>query len=642
MPNVFWRRSSRTPLPEAPHQSSVIGTPMRECDCLMSFTRLGCLAALLLGLPTWTCLAAAAVPGNVKLSRPLKKYVVATHRLFAKEEQAAEDVHCYLLLPEEGPRQRIQSILFSPEPKAVTTDEHGRRIAHFRIPRIAPGGHVAVRWVAKVTTYDMKAYAHESRRSPDAGLSGKLKRLYLKDGAKYGIRSATIRQVAKSVAPRGASPLTITKRISEYLSENLTYERVGGWDAAEEVLQRGTGSCSEYAFCVIALCRARGVPARYVGSTTCRRKTKCGFDRAKHRWAEAYVAGCGWVQVDPLQRDALKENAFWVTNRRLTLGRGDGRAESPLGWEYTGRATGKGGLDAHEEFFWCGRLPQATFEQVLKAGGVFGTRRKPSPRKAVRELAAIGKDLCLPFLADHLWGENADTAEQAAKAICRLDVLSARNVRYFARRHPQALRVMSRALEARALGRRRKKTGKWVRLFDGKKLLARSGECGPFEIRDGWLTNAKGTGTMLARHTTGGRYIIDLLFRHSGPGRAALVFGHSDKHTFLKLPFHVPKEPYLKKNYLAGTKCRKGLYGAEEGKLHRATISVDGYLVRLDFDGRTVFELDHPDAGPGRIGLTVWGEKTRFGARHLRVMDVAGGRSISRLLASPRVMALKE
>lgn len=58
----------------------------------------------------------------------------------------------------------------------------------------------------------------------------------------------------------------IVKGIYYYLHEKLYYERSGGWNTAPTVLERGNGSCSEYTFVFISMCRAAGVPARYVGS----------------------------------------------------------------------------------------------------------------------------------------------------------------------------------------------------------------------------------------------------------------------------------------------------------------------------------------------------------------------------------------
>ena len=71
------------------------------------------------------------VPGNVVLSDPTDRCVVATYRLTAPPDRAAEDVHCWFPLPQDEPRQRIHALRFQPKPTEVITDEHGRRLAIF-------------------------------------------------------------------------------------------------------------------------------------------------------------------------------------------------------------------------------------------------------------------------------------------------------------------------------------------------------------------------------------------------------------------------------------------------------------------------------------------------------------------------------
>ena len=56
----------------------------------------------------------------------------------------------------------------------------------------------------------------------------------------------------------------------------MYYERSGGWNTAPIVLERGNGSCSEYTFVFISMCRAAGVPARYVGSVVERGESASG------------------------------------------------------------------------------------------------------------------------------------------------------------------------------------------------------------------------------------------------------------------------------------------------------------------------------------------------------------------------------
>jgi transglutaminase-like putative cysteine protease len=85
--------------------------------------------------------------------------------------------------------------------------------------------------------------------------------------------------------------------IFEHQAKVIAYDRSGGWNNAAAVLERGTGSCSEYTFALVSLLRRAGIPARYVGALS-ERGDEASFDDVFHRWAEAYFPGYGWIPLD--------------------------------------------------------------------------------------------------------------------------------------------------------------------------------------------------------------------------------------------------------------------------------------------------------------------------------------------------------
>jgi transglutaminase-like putative cysteine protease len=111
----------------------------------------------------------------------------------------------------------------------------------------------------------------------------------------------------------------------------------GGWNTAPTVLARGSGSCSEYSFVYIAMCRAAGLPARYVGSVVMR-GDKTSMDDVFHRWVEVYFPGYGWIPVDPsggdeeLPRD--QANSFGALVNRFYITTESGGGSEFLEWTY--------------------------------------------------------------------------------------------------------------------------------------------------------------------------------------------------------------------------------------------------------------------------------------------------------------------
>jgi hypothetical protein len=372
-----------------------------------------------------------------------------------------------------------------------------------------------------------------------------------------------------------------------------------------------------------------------VGSTVLRRPKGPSFDRPKHRWAEVFIEGYGWVQVDVLQRGSLQDDSFSIGNRFLILGFGDGDHEAPIGWRYTGRVRARRPPRAIEEIFWCDTVTKAKFLEVLDALGTGGAEESPTSLETVEALAKADTPLAIPLLTDHLHGDDPKAAALAAETICRLDVRCGRNIRYDARTAPKAAKAMSVALETVARGRFTKpEPGAWFDLFDGKRMNVRADPRHPFRRQGKQLVNMKGTGTLLFRHAHGDRVLIDLLFRHVGRGSAGLLFGVAANDHFLELPFGTDR----RQNSLRGARSRRGLYSVTEKELHRATVAVDGSRVRFVLDGRTVFDLRDGNVGPGRIGITVRGEDDAFSVLRFRVLEIPESKSMFDLMDDPEVM----
>jgi transglutaminase-like putative cysteine protease len=105
------------------------------------------------------------------------------------------------------------------------------------------------------------------------------------------------------------------------------------------VLERGNGSCSEYTFAYIAMCRSVGIPARYVGSLVIR-GDKASLDDVYHRWVEIYLPNFGWVPVDPSGGDSKlprnQANAIGHLSPRFLITTQSGGGSKTMEWTYNG------------------------------------------------------------------------------------------------------------------------------------------------------------------------------------------------------------------------------------------------------------------------------------------------------------------
>lgn len=136
-------------------------------------------------------------------------------------------------------------------------------------------------------------------------------RAYLAPTELINPRSPALAKVAAEL--KGKTPIETARNILHWMKTNVDYKldkaNVVDLDfkSIEEVLQRRSAECRGYSLLFTALCRAADVPARPVWGLI---RVSAGQDQrfgdiASHNWAEVYLAGAGWVPVDPQKPETL-------------------------------------------------------------------------------------------------------------------------------------------------------------------------------------------------------------------------------------------------------------------------------------------------------------------------------------------------
>ena len=100
------------------------------------------------------------------------------------------------------------------------------------------------------------------------------------------------------------------KRAAASVYEGFQYKPLstGVHTTAEELLGIGSGVCQDFAHLLIAICRVRGVPARYVSGyhfVGDLQGRDADFEQASHAWVEAYIPGVGWQGIDPTNNNLI-------------------------------------------------------------------------------------------------------------------------------------------------------------------------------------------------------------------------------------------------------------------------------------------------------------------------------------------------
>ena len=115
--------------------------------------------------------------------------------------------------------------------------------------------------------------------------------------------------------------LALLKDLGAGVAEQIRYQsrEVEGTQAPLETLDRGWGSCRDFAVLFIEAARALGFGARIIsGYLYNPDRSQRGSDDAgsTHAWAEVYVPGAGWITFDPTNRSVGGHNLIPVAVAR--------------------------------------------------------------------------------------------------------------------------------------------------------------------------------------------------------------------------------------------------------------------------------------------------------------------------------------
>jgi hypothetical protein len=251
------------------------------------------------------------------------------------------DLH--LAIPVDRPSQSIiVPPVYSPEGHELVTDKWGQQTATFHFSDIGPGKKVQGEIVTVANIHEVQYYIYPEDVGSLSDIPEAISSRYLENNDKYQFDHPTIRRALDEALGEEENPYWILRRIFNYVIDQMYYEMAGGWNTAPTVLERGNGSCSEYTFVYISMCRAAGLPARYVGSVVVRGDF-ASHDDVFHRWVEVYLPGIGWVPVDPSRGD--KE---WPRDQGVAIGHLDARflittesggGSETMGWTYNSNAS---------------------------------------------------------------------------------------------------------------------------------------------------------------------------------------------------------------------------------------------------------------------------------------------------------------
>ncbi len=242
------------------------------------------------------------------------------------------------LCPVSDPLQRCASFDLAIRPRVPVHTHHDfylNRVDHFELHEAHE--NLEVEAVSVVETRPDPRGPAPSGIGPDALHAPGVSENYFDYvvESRFIPQSVAIWREAMDVIEGGASDLWADAvRLGRHVHASFAYDP--DWthvhtDAAEALKDR-RGVCQDYAHVMIALCRAKGIPARYVSGYFFNDKTG-DENEASHAWMEVFLPGHGWKAWDPTH--GREADTRYV---KLAIGR-DYADAKPLSGRFRGTAS---------------------------------------------------------------------------------------------------------------------------------------------------------------------------------------------------------------------------------------------------------------------------------------------------------------
>ena len=180
-----------------------------------------------------------------------------------------------------GGQSYVEFDLEDPERKFTITTTMTLRLHRNRLHAPIPGG-----------------YNHHTMTPPPADIL----QTYLQPIPNIESDNPEIMKLANQA--KGIGKAQLAQNLLDVVTKQLEYNGyVAKSVGALEAIKKGEGDCTEFSDLYVAVCRARGIPARWIE----------GFaltgDMLRHNWVEIYLDGKGWIPVDPLWNKLKRDHS---------------------------------------------------------------------------------------------------------------------------------------------------------------------------------------------------------------------------------------------------------------------------------------------------------------------------------------------
>jgi transglutaminase-like putative cysteine protease len=187
-------------------------------------------------------------------------YLVRQSFRYEYPEPIGDLSHRLVVIPPErfGDQRRLQHQL-SVDLAGVRLEDRQDRFGNVVFDVFAPRVSSAIEFVADVS---VERHAAEPNRLPEGWLADG----YLLEPSRLTVPDARLRRAADELSDSVPGGLELADLINDWVYQSMTYQigATGVRTTASEALALGRGVCQDYAHVMLAVCRACGLPSRYV------------------------------------------------------------------------------------------------------------------------------------------------------------------------------------------------------------------------------------------------------------------------------------------------------------------------------------------------------------------------------------------
>jgi transglutaminase-like putative cysteine protease len=208
------------------------------------------------------------------------------------------------LIRDFSPYQEVRSMEISPGDYVLVTDEYGNHYAEFDFSG-QPAG------MTKTVKIDYQVAVNELVYDLSV-CKGELLNDFIQPELNIESANPQIVALATGLSKNKGTVCQQVRAFYDYIGDELVYTNNGRNWGAQAALGPMGADCTEYTALLMALSRARGIPARYFQGLLYLDEGTGAIAKIEHAWPDVYIPAVGWVALDPtLGRSLVNRETYF-------------------------------------------------------------------------------------------------------------------------------------------------------------------------------------------------------------------------------------------------------------------------------------------------------------------------------------------